>query len=75
MRERATPDADQVRFTYMPATEDDLFTDEQFQEIPAGAGQEPIRLKLEYDSVSGAVRRMEGYEHHWVTDLRPERPA
>lgn len=55
------------------ATEDGVLEAEQWQAIPVGAGQEPLRIPLEIEPSTGEVRVKPGATYI-LTDNRPERP-
>lgn len=59
------------------ATEQGLLETEQWEDVPAAPGSEPLGplAQVEIDADTGQVRRKEGYESFIITDVRPERPA
>jgi len=62
----------------VPATEDGLITTETWETIQPGIGTGKMGIfdQVEFDSDHpDQIRRKEGYEHVFVTDPRPERPA
>lgn len=55
------------------ATEDGILEGERWEDIPVGAGQEPLRIPLQRDAHSGEVRVKPG-TIYLLSDNRKERP-